>query len=234
MDLKKLLIIIGSLILVLFLIFFVFNTSEKEDVEETPEPPIEEAPDTGDPTRDDPVVDQKEPDLVNGGDVDEEGKDAFLNCIPSTKRIESTGVFPIDPIYFVDIIKNYTIKGYDGNNNCEIYLSYEKIEFRKSNFTRNDFVNYFMETYNLNESSVDQDYMDYLVESLNNMSNINILRFNNQYYDFMMDFERTCLYNSENIGYLVSDISYLDESKYNSFSLFNDNQTERIYTNCNK
>jgi hypothetical protein len=246
MDLKKIIVLIIIIVCVVLLVILLNNKLFVKDVPidddlKFPDPdPI--VPDNDitqpvvsdpDPTTPDQNTSQPNGNLGSCSETDLECNiPNLLNCTPSKIKIEVTGTFPIEPIYKVDVIKHYTIKGYNTNNECEIDLKYSLIEFKETDFTREDFVNYFMETYNQDQASVDQTYIDYLMESKEKITKTNIVSFNNNYYDDFVIKSSTCYFDNTTINYLINDISDLDSLKFNSFSLFSEDRTERTFVNC--
>ena len=87
---------------------------------------------------------------------------------------------------------------------------------------------YELDKKSLTKNSNNQNYINYLVTK--NVTNTDILRLNNFYYDKYTHKKKTCYF--DNIYNLVYDINNLKEGKLNIYSLFNENKYKEIYSDC--
>ncbi len=155
----------------------------------------------------------------------------ILECKPSYLRFSTTSVYSTSPIYEIDVVVNYTIKGYSQTQECIVDIDYEQINFKKRDVSREDLINYFMEKYNFSEEEVNQTQIDDLMNISENESQEELLMHNNQYYDLTTK-DATCMFNQETILNLLNEIFDLNSKDLSNHSLFNEDRKIETYTNC--
>lgn len=156
---------------------------------------------------------------------------SVINCTPSQIQFTSSSLYPLDLIYNVEIIKNYKIIGYNSQDLCEIETNYSKISFEKSDLTREDYVNYFMESYYLSENAVDYGYIDDILEKRSSITNNDLLILDNVFYEFIPK-KSTCFFDEDTRNNLISEFYDLHNNNFISYSLFNQERLEETYINC--